>query len=340
MRKIYLHIGTEKTGTTTIQSFLSKNIARLNEQDFYIPEFLGESHRKITGIAFNSSSSDDLFITECNNSKDIIEKEEKIQSWRNEFQAVAKESQFSNWIISSEFMQSRLRSKDELLFLKNFLGEFFDEIDVILYIRNQINSAASLWSTAVRSGETWLKLPYPGEVSYAFDHQKTINLWSSVLNEKIDVRIFEPEEFIGEDLISDFCNAANIKLDDKFELPIIQNESLPIQGIIALAHINEYVPYIINNGINPSRNNIDIFIKEHFELSKFPNDKFTKEDVYIYEEYYKDSNEWVRKNFFPNKDFLFNPVVNLENDNLPPLTLDDLHKLYTKLISALWLKYN
>jgi hypothetical protein len=338
MRKIYLHIGTEKTGTTSIQSFLSRNTTKLNSQDFYVPEFLGFSNRKITGLAFNLSSSDDLFISECINPQDLNEKEEKISSWKNEFSAAVKHSQQANWIVSSEFMQARLKSKEELLNLKNFLSQYFEEIHIVLYIRDQVISAASLWSTAVLSGLPWLNFPEPIQVKHVFDHQETIELWFSVFYERLNIRIFQFEDFSGGSLISDFCNTVKIGLDSTFELTKQENEALPFLSIKALAHINQYLPYLINGRVNPLHNNIFNFIEKHFKSLEYPKISLDKNDINIYSEYFRDSNEWVRKNFFPNRVSLFNPIKISDEQNKVHYTADELHDIYGKLIAAIWLK--
>ena len=84
-----------------------------------------------------------------------------------------------------------LLTEDEIRNLKNFLNSFFDEIKIILYIRNQINAAASIWSTAVMSGLPWIDFPSPEIVSYAFNHKNTIELWRTIFGNEIEVRIFQ-----------------------------------------------------------------------------------------------------------------------------------------------------
>ncbi|MBE3829324.1 hypothetical protein HJ140_09590 [Vibrio parahaemolyticus] len=51
MKKLVLHIGTEKTGTTSIQSMLSQNRQRFKAQGFHVLECAGEeNHRLLPSI--------------------------------------------------------------------------------------------------------------------------------------------------------------------------------------------------------------------------------------------------------------------------------------------------
>ena len=59
MTALILHIGTEKTGTTSIQEFLAINRAALAEQGLHVPEFLGaRSHRWAAYMAENADRVD------------------------------------------------------------------------------------------------------------------------------------------------------------------------------------------------------------------------------------------------------------------------------------------
>ena len=64
--KCYLHIGTEKTGTTTIQSFLLRNERRLNRIGYSSPKLDQEfNHRSLAVACFDDDHRDD-FTSVCN----------------------------------------------------------------------------------------------------------------------------------------------------------------------------------------------------------------------------------------------------------------------------------
>ncbi|MBZ1351030.1 hypothetical protein KZZ10_10270 [Alcaligenaceae bacterium LF4-65] len=333
---LYLHIGTEKTGTKSIQNFLSTNAELLQEDGFYVADFLGEAHRKVTGIAFNHYSKDDLFITECQDSESTQEKVEYIEKVRAEFSNHAISTTYPKWIISSEFLQARLQTKEEVERLRTFLSAFFNKIYVVLYIRNQADAACSLWSTAVSSGLAWTLFPEPSEVSYAFDHRRTIQLWSSIFSEDVCVRLFDSDQFVGGALINDFCYATSINLNDKYAIPPRQNESLPYLGIKTLAYINKNIPYFIDGKINPLRHKLIEQVSEYFRKID-PSPTIIENSIRKkYYDFYNKSNEWVKENYFKDKTQLFNyfPVCAADLNNF--YSSERLYQIYSDLISLIY----
>ena len=80
---LVLHIGTEKTGTTSIQEFLKKNMVRLRENGVYIPQspMVGYgNHRWIPLIANNDDFSDEFAIIQ--NFKSLKDRKESINKKR------------------------------------------------------------------------------------------------------------------------------------------------------------------------------------------------------------------------------------------------------------------
>ena len=60
--KLILHIGTAKTGTTTLQHWFASNRESLQVQGIYYPNSLGKvNHRKLSLFAINRVTSDRYF---------------------------------------------------------------------------------------------------------------------------------------------------------------------------------------------------------------------------------------------------------------------------------------
>ncbi|EOI1822237.1 coiled-coil domain-containing protein, partial [Campylobacter coli] len=91
-----------------------------------------------------------------------------------------------------------------------------------------------------------------------------------------------------------------------FIIPPKQNESLDLLGIDLLRRINKFLPLFCNNARNIFRGDLHHFAVKHF-TSKDSHLKFQppKEVVQSYIDYFEESNEWVRKEFFPHKERLF-----------------------------------
>lgn len=329
MAKIHLHIGTEKTGTKTIQRFLDLNSINLRKQNIYVPDFLGWANRKITVAAFNNESLDDYFITV--GALDKKSKDEVIQECRKELNFRTSIAGERDWIVSSEFMQARLVNIDQLIALKVLLNESFSEIKIVLYIRNPLEAAISLWSTGVQSGLPWSQLPSPAEVATAFDHKKTIQRWTAVFGDNLIVKLFDKDEFVERSLLKDFCIAASIEWDDSFIVPEPENESMSHLAIMVLSKINRNLPYIVNGSINRSRGNIADLVREHFRA--YPKFVATADQIASYNGYYQKSNDWVRENYFNHKDRLFKESRSIVPGYQLQIPLDDVLSSYGDLVS-------
>ena len=59
-----LHIGTEKTGTSTLQEFFYQNKLNLAKNDIFFPETFGKkNHIKLSAYACSDNKKDDVRIT-------------------------------------------------------------------------------------------------------------------------------------------------------------------------------------------------------------------------------------------------------------------------------------
>ena len=116
MSKCILHIGSEKTGSTSLQHFFNAN--RENLLNYYYSKALGECNNYLLPLAFcdNYVLNRDVFNLEH---IDLIEdyeakKLEIISSFEKERRSHADR----DWIISSEHLSSRLLKKSSIKKLK------------------------------------------------------------------------------------------------------------------------------------------------------------------------------------------------------------------------------
>lgn len=303
--KLHLHIGTEKTGTTTIQNFLNLNRGALSEAGILVPRSLGETnHRLLAGIANNDDVIDDLFKQE--NLLEIGARRRAKERWWRLFMAEVSKHDLPRAVVSSEHLQSRLRADGEVQRLHDLLSELFHEIKVVLYIRSPIETVVSLYSTAVKYGSTAADIPPPGAEYFRniVHHQETIQRWSKVFGQSnIIVKIFERQHFPVGSLVADFSEACEFP-SAGFESPPDQNESLSLLGIEILRRINREIPVFLDEGgSNPARRGIVSFFEKSFSCGTRYTPSRGKVDEY--EEAFQASNEWVRRRFFPKRDRLF-----------------------------------
>ena len=347
MRELILHIGTQKTGTTSIQKFLSLNRELLKEQNFLIPKSIdigNTHHRWITSFAVNAEKHDGFLINLGYESKQqqlqVISA--KLKKFREECD---KSEPNSRWIISSEHLQSELQTKEAIFKLKHILKESFRKVKIILYIRDPLATTISLWSTQIKYGAKLGRLPMPRHPLYekVSNHKKTIQNWEAVFSrENITVAKFQKQDFINKDLIQDFCYRSGITYSEKFKLPKIANKSLSLLGMKSLGYINRYLPHYIKTDneerplkLNKSRANISQYVSNF--TSKYPKYVPSKDDLLSYREYYKESDEWVNENFFQGNKTLWNKTFQeLSSDNKRIMQLTKSEQMILNLVIKLW----
>ncbi|HEB9317272.1 TPA: hypothetical protein RZK32_001571, partial [Campylobacter coli] len=224
-------------------------------------------------------------------------------------------------IFSSELIQSRLSCKREIIKLYKFLKKIgFINIQVICYIRDVDEMLKSLFSEAVKWGEIdsfkleektdKYELGYKKNLFHFYhicNHKQTLQWWGEVFGkENLIVRLFDKNEFYQGDLLKDFVYSIGLEWDNEFIIPPKQNESLDLLGIELLKRANVLLPLFQDSIKNIFRGDLHNFIIKHFS-SKDPHLKFQppKEIIQSYIDYFEESNEWVRKEFFPHKERLF-----------------------------------
>jgi hypothetical protein len=256
--KCFLHIGTEKTGTTLLQEWLHDNRGALSRAGIYLPRGLGSpSHRAFS--AFFEAGLDDWSVTNGIGSEE--DKRLHFADFPDRLRAEVSQAGLTHrsFVISSEHLQSRLRTKDQILRVRALLKECFDEVVVICYFRDQFEMAVSLYSTAMRGEfttdiESFLDIARPEE--YYFNFLALADNWSDVFGvENCNFRIFDPEHFVDGDLRSDFLSivASDICLPELDSKRASSNSSLHLLQAAAYKVVNERIPYWKSGmpGVNP-----------------------------------------------------------------------------------------
>ncbi|EFU7066361.1 hypothetical protein HTZ28_001044 [Campylobacter coli] len=321
----YVHIGTEKTGTTSIQEFLYINKSIIQKQNYFFAQSIGiKNHWDLAFLGYSLNKKDSYILNNSLWNFQAIKQHKK-----NIFSKIKDEVKFNHKIIfSSELLQSRLTRKREIVKLYTFFKKIgFTNIKVICYIRDANEMLRSLLSEAIKWEEIdsfelkeekeEYKLGYKKNLfhfHHICNHKQTLQWWGEVFGkENLIARLFDKNEFYQGDLLKDFIHSIGLEWDDEFIIPPKQNESLDLLGIDLLRRINKFLPLFCNNARNIFRGDLHHFAVKHF-TSKDSHLKFQppKEVVQSYIDYFEESNEWVRQEFFPHKERLF-PKKDLSN---------------------------
>ena len=305
MRKAIVHIGLEKTGSTSLQEFLWINRrVLLDRYRIWVPDYLGRGSQWLLAVlAYDASREDDL--------TGILGSPAARMAKLNEIHKKITYSvnhQHANlFCFSSEHLSSRLVSVDSVCRLRDFFIELFDDVEVVIYVREPIRMAISRQSTAVKLGFSTLSLPRPSEIVALLDFEAVIQRWESVFGKDLTVRLYD-EGLSGFDVISDFQSLLGISspIDPQIIRPGRINSSLGwselrlISGINAVAQeqIGHPLPVnILRRVVNALEHNC---LCESLQSDPYrPN----REEVESYRLYFSSQSEWLFDKYFPDRGF-------------------------------------
>lgn len=322
--KCILHIGTEKTGTKTLQRFLDVNRRKLASRRILVSRAAGvENNFGLPVLAYHSGRRDDL------TRQLAIRTEDELRAYGQRlFAALDAEvagGRPHTIICSSEHFQSRLTEVSEIQRLHESLVALgCTEFVTVVYLRRPAELANSLFSTAFRSGHDMKSLPTPEHhyVRNLCDHRATLSRWITVFGKQsLLPRLFDKTAFVQGSLIEDFATIAGID-STGLRSPRPINESLsavcgellhrtsmivaeqspraplaPIDDIIAAIHLSHGRgrPYRMPQHLNAD-----------------------------FDSAFAQSDEWVRRHFFPARAALWSTRL-VESDvscGVPTSTLD------------------
>ena len=338
---LILHIGTEKTGTTSIQNFLKTNIDQLKKNGVFVPQtpMTGNgNHRWIQLFANYDEFSDEFVVSryfkhEENRKEKIFHKKKQ---FIDECQSAA--NVCNTLILSSEHLQSRLRTLKQIQRLRNLVEEVADKILIVIYIRDPLKMAVSRLSTAIKSGGAQRVLPPPSLKSFehVYNHCQTINRWKECFPDaKILVRRFERSLLEKGDVVIDFCSQVidNFCVDE-YEFAKPANETLTLTGMALLRKLNVQFPRFVDKKPNLMRGRIARFVMENtLDGSKFLP---SRDEFEAYKNHFSESCESVRSHFFPLEESLFIDQNEFAEEKIDLAEVEIDPHILENLIESLW----
>jgi len=258
----YLHLGSEKTGTTTIQHFLASNRDRLLSRNILYPRSLGNlTHYNISAAASSSDFVDETML--LGGLRSIDERNEYRERLIRALFDEIHRSGPTTVIISNELLSSRLRSVGEIEYVFDFLRLYFSKIYLVFYVRNQIDLFASGFATHVIGGGTSNKVQDLFYINdYKLHQYHIVKRWCSVFsNDSLICRQFSPNALINCNIIDDFCSTVRIPTE---EMAVVErkNESLDRDCLAFLFQLNKFFGRIEGNKVNVKHQSIVASLQE------------------------------------------------------------------------------
>ncbi len=249
LKRISLHIGSEKTGTTRIQRLMHENRQKLNDIGILYPKCFGYTNHLDISVSCLSYEK----ITPARKQKGLIYPEiiEKFKNTKkSELLNECNKASAEEIIFSSEQMSSTMTSSNELINLFNLFPET-EKIEIIFYIRRQDKMALSSYSTFIKSGGKHKFDPETISPSiHKYNFKKIINLWEETSkkffvgkNIQMNIRNYENLRNLNKDIAVDFLESQKINFST-FNLAnnTKVNKSLDSQSLEILRKVNHFLP--------------------------------------------------------------------------------------------------
>ena len=298
---LILHIGSEKTGSTSIQKFLRHNQKKLEEINFFVPQIFGDLNQELFPLLFyGDNKNDELLIRKGfvdNNDSFIYYKKDLYKSFTR---LINLKNNYS-WIISSEFISSRLTEEKEIEKLSTELKKTFNKLKIILYIRDPLTFYISFISEQIKRGHEINNEYFSDEnfekYKHILNYKKLLKLWNNFFTEEQ----FEVRRFYGKNekndfnVIEDFKACLGIKNPKDYKNDFFINDSLSDYALRCLSQINKSFPSSYGEINNSYRYNLE----HYFRLpTKQYGKKIVSNDEYkLINNYFEETKNYLEENY-------------------------------------------
>ncbi len=299
-QRCILHIGTEKTGTTSIQRFLTDNRKALAQAGYFLPRHMGQPEQFELARAVVTPQKRFGKLRHMQHSQAKIEDiQAKLrQRIHTELQAA---NGYHSCIISSERLGAQITTPAAIEALRGLLTPYFAQIEVWIYLRPQAAFASSFYSTELRLGSQRQKvLPdlRRAAVQHRFDYAALLAFWRAGLPDaQLHPQIFERDLLKDGDVIADFMDKIGFDIKG-LAMPRPENPSFSAAAQIYLRAVNEACA----KGAPIDRPRLLRLMNKHCAgKGRLP----VARSVRLLETSFAASNEAVRARYFPHRETLF-----------------------------------
>ena len=235
MKTLYIHIGTPKTGTTSIQNFCGLNREKLKEQGVLYPIMNYHYERK-------SVNRNGYFLTGTIKENGTRNKEQEKQVFDSELQYIVDCFKENDTILLSDesiWWATSTRRKGLWKDLKKHSEQHNYQIKVIVYLRRQDQFMMSRYNQRLKTDFVASTQNFDeyfadmnGRFKCVMDYRDRIdNIAKSISKENVIVKRFDRNYFYNGDLNQDFLNILGVKVDDSFQqLKETANTGISVQS--------------------------------------------------------------------------------------------------------------
>ncbi|MDA7700418.1 hypothetical protein N8804_01065 [Methylophilaceae bacterium] len=231
-KNIFIHIGSPKTGSTSIQGFLSLNYKKLLAEGFYYPN-LDEGRN----VRDRDKKSLDIWINggvlhNINSFKVLLKKFNRLKC--------------RNLILSDEALfddEGRWYNKEVKKLLNNY------QVKLIVYLRPAPSFFASYWQELLKYNlaET-LEDFITEDIRYPYYERLLAlkNLILKIKKENVVLRVFSKKKLFQENLIYDFLNIIKLTNTNRYIIPLRINVGIDLISAQKILYFNKCLRAEIN----------------------------------------------------------------------------------------------
>ena len=221
-KTIYLHVGTTKTGSTSIQAVLKKHSELLSRKDFsvYTP-------KRSPRIGDPVQTRKFLKIMRGPAKKGSVE-------WIETFVDQIRLDPAGKIIFSEECLWELAGRRLNRPLFREFITalQSFSDVKLIVYLRRQDNYLMSAYQQRLRigrmHGETCCQWAFSFGKMAGADYRDCLEWFLPIIGkDNVSVRVFESGQFVDGSLIQDFLQTVGLNVNDGFlETPSWRNPGL------------------------------------------------------------------------------------------------------------------
>ena len=304
--KVILHIGVEKTGTTSIQNFLAINFAALRSHNiFFYGGRLLPNKRQSTELVLASVEKPGSNFAKLRNTG-ISDFRKRVRSEIKSVIDFAEKNGVTQLLFSSEHMSSRMRAIEEVEVLRSLFPKNLS-FEIVVYCRRQDELYLGTLAEGIKAG-TVIQEPLDKEIQLGdgfysrnyYDYNKLLSMWSEIFGKQnIKVYTFEKSRLKSKDVVADFLSKALLIEDlSNWRIPEnhYSNRRLSAEFLYFLSNFNRSCSVADRTILLQNVGILDTFTSNSFipvsRLAEFLNS-------------FNDSNNLAAQNFLDRR-FMFN----------------------------------
>jgi hypothetical protein len=327
---LYLHIGTEKTGTTSIQEFMRSNRDLLRDNGVLYPYTPGFANHTMLAMAAQSAARGNL--ARLFGVKDHNELAAFRSKLSKDLSEELGKSACPKVVMSNEHCSSRLVTDDAVENLRDLLADHFERIYIVVYIRRQDDFVVSSYSTAVKTGSVEPLTP-PSEklVKLRYDYWDLLSRWARVFGRgNILCRRYDKTALASGSIVDNFLDLTGIAANLPYDRPTDYNESLNAEALEFVRVANQFGVPPLNPNASEAKPDIPRrrrLLRCLAETSKGPSIDLCEDDRRALMASVRDSNRRVAMEYFGGEiqssdDPLFGPRLDKERVSQVSLSVD------------------